>query len=122
VDSLNSELNTYGTYRGALNAGADTFEMKIQVVDINGELTDLENFHEQWFINFHNLGDTNKSSGSTRFMSAALYNNHGVFVDGMEGTITINSDKTFKMRYRSKSIGLLNGNRDWHTFEGQKID
>lgn len=127
IRSLN-DFKTYGTYRGALDGGTDTFEVQIRSIDINGNPaiigpagTPGDHYANQ-YINFHNRGETDTLTSTSSLLSIGsfLYNHHGNFDSGVKGTVTINPDNTFEMHYREADVII--GDGDWHYYRGRKLD
>ncbi len=54
-------LNVIGTYRGAYRGTTDTFEVKIDAIDSDGNPANVDNFYDFYMLNFENEGDS--SSG-----------------------------------------------------------
>ncbi len=126
IASYNEELQTYGTFRGALDGATDTFEVKIISVDKNNQPAGFNTHEQDWYINFHNRGDTLTSNGdfhSPLRLNGYYYNRQGFFIDQLEGTIVVDAKGRFEMHYRNEGAKLeLLGDRLWHTFKGRKID
>lgn len=56
-----NELNIFGKYRGVLNNEVDSFDIEIYFLDDNMNPAEVLNFNVnafQYFMNFHNNGDT----------------------------------------------------------------
>lgn len=122
-----NELQTYGTYRGALNGSQDTFEIRMDPVGINGSPVLFMDYREDRIINFHNLGDTVYSNGWTApstpsFGTPSLYNHNGVFrlsSDLMSGSLYVGVDRTFEIRYKMKYWFLNDSSQ--YVFKGRLI-
>ncbi len=123
IASFNTDFQTYGTFRGVLDNEVDSFDVQILGVDANGQLSNINTWKKDWFINFHNRGDTLTSDASINWpnmLSAFLYNYEGHFTTGIEGTIKVDIDGNFEMNYRRDASTII-GDGQWHTFKGRKI-
>jgi hypothetical protein len=128
IAAYNNELNTHGTFRGVLDANVDSFDVQVLTVDSDGNLANFNTAKDRWFINFHNLNDTMKSSNAGKQIGGYFYNHHGVFTSGIEGSFVVYKDNTFEMEYKADNPFLLtntpslgNGSTSWHIFKGRKI-
>jgi hypothetical protein len=123
IASFNTDFQTFGIYRGVLDNQVDSIEVKLLSIDANGQLANVNTWKKQWFVNFHNRGDTITSDASINWpllMFAYVYNHSAVFVDGVIGTIEINADGNFEMNYKADGT-TITGDGKWHTFKGRKI-
>jgi len=120
IASYNTDFQTFGIYRGVLDNQVDSFDVQILSIDANGQLANVNTWKQQWFINFHNRGDTLKSVASSNLMSAFLYNHNAVFRDGVEGLIVVDAVGNFEMNYKADGT-TITGDGKWHTFKGRKI-
>jgi hypothetical protein len=124
IASFNTDFQTYGTFRGVLDNEVDSFDIQILSIDADGQLANVNTWKKQWFINFHNRGDTITTDFSINyplFIDASFYNHEGVFLDQIEGTFVVDENGFFEMNYRRDGSTIINDGL-WHTFKGRKID
>jgi hypothetical protein len=124
IASFNTGFQTYGTFRGVLDGEVDSFDVQILSIDANGQLANINTYEQDWFINFHNRGDTLTTLGDFNyplFLSGYFYNHQGVFSGGVEGNFEIDQAGKFKMRYKADGTSIT-GDGAWHEFEGRKTD
>ena len=129
IGSFNADFQTYGSFRGVLNNEVDSFDLQVLSVDKDGYLTTIDDNDGIYYVNFHKRGDTIASNNTAinwpLEIGAFLYNHHGVFTRGLEGTIEVDANGIMIMNYQmdgGNPIGddLIPDN-NWHTFKGRKI-
>jgi len=122
IASLNDDFQTYGIYRGALNGSLDSFNVEVISVDINGQQAGFNTHHHNVFINFHNNGDSIRSTSGK--IAGFLYNHHGYLVSNFSqvvGQIEVFANGTFLWSYQATNTWVLNGDVQKHEFKGRKI-
>lgn len=123
IASPNTDFQTYGTYRGALNGSLDSFDVQVIAVDINGQPAGFNTYYDDVFINFHNNGDTIQSNSGK--VAGYLYNHHGFIPERrsqVAGQIEVFADGTFLWSYQATNPNVLNGDMQKHEFRGRKIN
>jgi hypothetical protein len=125
IASFNTDFQTYGTYRGVLDNGLDSFDVQVLSIDANDQLANINTHEKRWFINLHNLGDTISNIQSSNWISAFLYNHKGYFLNGGaidRGTIEVDSKGGFTMVYKGPDATQpYLGDTLTHIFKGRKI-